>query len=117
MITFLIKTGLTAAFIVAMTELAKRSFYVSALLIALPLSTTIAAIWLYLDSHDAQRSADYAQSVLILTPPGMLFLFLLPMGVRYGMNFWLSLVVAALITGAVYFAYAWLLHRVWGITI
>jgi len=117
MMGYLIKVGLTAAFIVAMSELAKRSMYVAALLIALPLATTIAVVWLYIDTHDANRAAHYAWSVLLLTPPGMLFLFLLPVGVRYGFDFWVSLLIAAAATGAVYFAYAWTLQRVWGISL
>ncbi|HUJ04069.1 MAG TPA: DUF3147 family protein [Rhizomicrobium sp.] len=117
MISYLVKVGLTAMFIVAMSELAKRSLYLAALLFALPLATVIATIWLFLDTHDAHRAADYSYGVLLLTPPGMLFLFLLPLGVRFGINFWISLAIAALITGAVYFAYAWALKYVWGISL
>jgi hypothetical protein len=114
---YLIKVGLTAAFIVAMAELAKRSLYVSALLIALPLTTAITTVWLYLDTHDAPRAANYAGGVLLLVPPGLLFLAVLPLCVRAGLDFWTSLAISVLVTGAVYFAYAWALHRVWGITI
>ncbi len=114
---FLIKAGLTAAFIVAMSELAKRSMYVSALLIALPLTTAITTVWLYLDTHDAHRAANYAGSVLLLVPPGLLFLAVLPLCVRAGLDFWLSLIISIAVTGLVYFAYAWVLRNVWSVSL
>ena len=115
--SYIARAALTAAFIVGMSELAKRSLYLSALLIALPLATAMTVVWLYVDTHDAIQATDYARGVLILTPPGMVFLALLPLGVRYGLDFWVSLAISIAVTGLLYFAYAWLLRHVWGITI
>ncbi len=115
--SYVAKAALTAAFIVAMSELAKRSLYLAALMVALPLATAMTAVWLYLDTHDAYRAADYARGVLILTPPGMIFLAVLPLGVRYGLDFWVSLLISIAVTGVIYFVYAWVLHRYWGLTI
>lgn len=115
--SYLAKVALTATFIVAMSELAKRSLYAAALLMALPLATTVTMVWLYIDTHDAYSAADYGRGVLLLTPPGMVFLALVPLGVRYGLDFWMSLAISVAVTVVLYFIYAWALHRVWGVTI
>lgn len=115
--TVVIKAGLTAAFIVAMSELAKRSTFFAALMMALPLATAMTVVWLYLGTRDAAGASHYAVSVMLLTPPGFVFLIVLPICVRLGWNFWLSLGTAALATLAVYYLYVWVLERVWGVTI
>ncbi|HEV2562104.1 MAG TPA: DUF3147 family protein [Rhizomicrobium sp.] len=115
--TVIIKASMTAAFIVGMSELAKRSSFLAALLMALPLTTALTVVWLYIDTSDAAHASNYALSVMLLTPPGFAFLAVLPVCVRMGLNFWLSVVIAALVTLAVYYLYVWLLQRVWGISL
>jgi hypothetical protein len=112
-----LKALLTAAFIVGVSELAKRFNFVSALLVGLPLTSALTLIWLYLDTGDAARAGHYSWSVLLLLPPGCLFLAALPLGIRYGFGFWPSFLGAALATAAIYFVYASLLQRVFGVTL
>lgn len=117
MFSILAKAALTAIFIVAMSELAKRSTYLAALLVALPLATAMTAAWLYIDTSNTALATRYAWSVLLLTPPGMVFLALIPLGTRMGLNFWLTLLLSALITGLVYYGYTILLQRVFNVTL
>jgi hypothetical protein len=112
-----LKALLTAAFIVGVSELAKRSNFLSALLIGLPLSSALTLIWLYLDTADAARASHYSWSVLLLLPPGCLFLAMLPLGIRTGFGFWPSFLAAAAATAAVYYLYATLLQRFFGVTL
>lgn len=109
------KAVLTAAFIVALSELAKRTSFVAALLVALPLATAMTAAWLYIDTRNAIQASDYAWSVLLLVPPGCLFLALLPLGVRLGYGFWPSFTVAMIATGVGYYLYTLLLTKVLGV--
>jgi len=115
--TVIIKAGMTAAFIVGMSELAKRSNFLAALLMALPLATAMTVVWLYIDTQDAHRASQYAWSVMLLTPPGFVFLALLPLCVRWGFGFWVSIAIAVAATGASYYACTWVLQRFWGISI
>ncbi len=111
------KAVITAAFIVGLNELAKRSNYLAALLIALPLATAMTAAWLYFDTRDAARATHYVWTVLLLVPPGCLFLAMLPLGVRYGFPFWETFAVATVTTGLAYYGYTMLLQKVFGITL
>jgi hypothetical protein len=112
-----LKALLTATFIVGVSELAKRSNFVSALLLALPLASALTLIWLYLDTGDAARAGHYSWSVLLLLPPGCLFLAALPLGIRYGWGFWPSFLGAAALTALVYYAYAFVLQRFFAVTL
>ncbi|HEY2070927.1 MAG TPA: DUF3147 family protein [Rhizomicrobium sp.] len=112
-----LKALVTAAFIVGASELAKRSNFVSALLIALPLTSALTILWLYLGTGDAPRAGQYAASVLLLLPPGCLFLAVLPLAIRAGWSFWPSLAAAVLTTVLAYYLYAFVLQRVFGMTL
>lgn len=112
-----LKALATAAFIVGASELAKRSNFAAALIVGLPLTSALTIAWLYLDTGDAARAAHYSASILWLLPPGCLFLALLPLGIRVGWGFWPSLAAAIATTGLVYWLYASVLQRVFGVTI
>jgi hypothetical protein len=112
-----LKALATAIFIVGVSELAKRSNLLAALLIGLPLSSALTIMWLYLDTGDAARVGHYSWSILLLLPPGCLFLAALPLAIRSGFGFWPSLLAAAAATAAVYYLYATVLQRFFGVTL
>jgi cobalamin synthase len=111
------KVLVTALLIVGASELAKRSNFVSALLVALPLTSALTVIWLYLETRDAGRAGQYAASVLLLLPPGCLFLAVLPLAIRAGGCFWPSFAAAEAVTLATYYAYAAVLQRFFGVSL
>jgi hypothetical protein len=112
-----LKAVLTAIFIVGVSELAKRSNFVSALIVGLPLTSALTIAWLYLDTNDAARAAHYSASILWLLPPGCVFLAALPLFIRLGAGFWPGFAGAVAVTGLVYYAYAIALQRVFGVTL
>ena len=93
----LIKYLTTAAVVVIVSEVAKRSDRVGAFVAALPLVTILALIWLYLDDQPAEKIANHARYtfwyVLPTLPMFLAFPVLLP---RLG--FWLTLLASCLIT-------------------
>jgi F0F1-type ATP synthase assembly protein I len=88
---------LTAAVVVAISEIAKRSDKLGGLIAALPLVTILTLIWLYVENQPADKIANHARYtfwyVLPTLPMFLLFPVLLP---RIG--FWFSL------TGCMVFA-------------
>jgi len=116
MLAIVAKAALTALFIVAVSEIAKRSTFAAALLIALPLATVLTAIWLYIDTKDAGRVAQFAWSTFLLVPPGLVFFLALPLALKAGLAFWPALGISVAATGGVYFGYATLLQR-FGVTL
>lgn len=102
--------------VVAVSEAAKRSTLLGALLASLPLTSLLAMIWLYVDTGDADKVGDLAGAILWLVLPSLILFLALPALIRLGWGFWPSLAVASALTVAGYFALVRLLAA-FGITI
>jgi len=106
----LTKYAITAALVVLVSEVAKRSDKVGALLAALPMVTVLAMIWLYVEHQPAEKISNHAWYtfwyVLPTLPMFLAFPFLLP---RVG--FWVSLVISAVITIGCFAALAAVVKR------
>ncbi|WP_457633782.1 DUF3147 family protein [Oceanithermus desulfurans] len=82
------------------SEIAKRSSLLGALLASVPLVSVLAMVWLYLETRDAERIAAFAQDVFWLVLPSLALFLVLPWLLRAGVQFFvalgLGLVLAAL---------------------
>src|SRR5579863_5041380 len=108
---YLAKVALTAAVVVAVAEIAKRSAIWGAAVASLPLMSVLAFVWLYLDTGNSQRVADLSQSIFWLVLPSLMLFLVLPLLVRSGVAFWVSLGIACVATAVAYFAMVWCLSR------
>ena len=102
MTQFLLKTLISALLIAGAAELGKRSPTAGALLVSLPLTSLLAMIWLWRDSHDPVRLAAFASDVLWLVLPSLALFEVLPWMLRSGYGFWLSLGTGIAATLATY---------------
>lgn len=105
------KVAITAVVVVAVSELGKRNSFWAAVLASLPLTSLLAFVWLYLDSGDTKAIAALSQSIFWLVLPSLPLFLAMPLMLRAGMGFWLSLGVSCALTVALYFALIWGLHR------
>jgi len=99
---YALKIGLSALILVAVAEVAKRSTFWAAALASLPLTSVLAFVWLYLDTGDVQKIATLSGSIFWLVLPSLLLLVLLPLLLRNGLGFWLSLAVSSSATALAY---------------
>ena len=104
---------ITAALVVVVSEVAKRSDRFGGLIAALPLVTVLTLIWLYTEKQSPEKIVNHAWYtfwyVVPTLPMFLLFPALLP---RLG--FWLTFGASALLTMACFALFA-LLVRHWGI--
>jgi len=105
------KVLVSALLIVAISELAKRSTGVAALIAALPLTSLLAFVWLHVEEAPSERIAALSGQIFWLVLPSLLLFILLPVLLRQGLNFWASLGLAAGATAAGYLALLPLLRR------
>lgn len=105
------KTIISAVIIVAVAEVSKRSVFWAALIASLPLTSLLAFIWLFLDTGSSERVAELSQSILWLLLPSLTLFIAIPLLLRMGAGFWMSLVVACVLTAAAYAATVWTLGR------
>lgn len=106
-----VKVMLSAAVVVAVAEIAKRSTFWAAALASLPLTSLLALVWLYVDTGDTARVAALAQDILWLVLPSLVFFVALPALLRAGVSFWPGLLLSAVLTALAYVATTWLLGR------
>jgi hypothetical protein len=108
---YVLKILITAALVVAISEVAKRNSFWAALLASLPLTSLLAFIWLYLESTDSGKVAQLSISIFWLVLPSLVLFITLPMLLRVGAPFFAALGLASAVTVAAYFAMLWLLGR------
>ena len=87
---FIVKILFSVALLLAAAELAKRSTFLGAFVIALPLTSMLAMTWLYWDTHDAERVAAFARDIFFLVPPSLLFFLPFLLAPRSNWPFWLN---------------------------
>ncbi|MDA8129678.1 MAG: DUF3147 family protein [Betaproteobacteria bacterium] len=99
---YALKIALSALVLVAVAEVAKRSTFWAAALASLPLTSLLAFVWLYLDTGDTQKVAALAGGIFWLVLPSLLLFVLLPVLLRHGWGFWISLAVSGAATALAY---------------
>ncbi len=97
MLWILFKYGVTAALVVLISEVAKRSDRLGALVAALPTVTILALIWMYIEGQDHEKLANHAfytfWFVVPTLPMFLLFPYLLS---KY--SFWLTLLISCVVS-------------------
>ena len=106
-----VKILVSAVLVAAVSEIARRSSFLAALLASLPLISVLAFVWLYVETGDAQRVADLAASILWLVVPSLVLFVALPLLLRAGFGFWPSLAAALAATAAGYLGLIGVLAR------
>jgi hypothetical protein len=100
-----IKYLITAAVVVLVSEFAKTSDKLGALLAALPLVTVLTLIWLFIENQPSAKIANHAYYtfwyVIPTLPMFLLFPYLLPK-----LGFWLTLISCVIFTLVVFYLYA-----------
>ena len=91
---FLLKVGISAVLIAAVSEIAKRSTLFGAVVASLPLTSLLAMIWLYQDTKDPAKVAALSSEIFWLVLPSLLLFVTLPVLLRRGVGFYTALVAA-----------------------
>lgn len=91
MLMTVVKALATAAFIVFLSEVAKRSTWLAAALVALPLATMLTVGFIASDPKAGPAVATaFATKTFILFWPGLIFFVLLLAAQKFGLAFWPS---------------------------
>ena len=107
MLYLVIKAALSGVIVAAVSEIARRHPTWGGLVASLPLTSLLAMIWLWRDAHDAGRVAELSQSTIWFIVPSLPLFIALPMLLRSGVGFWLSLAIVVVATLALYALWFW----------
>lgn len=100
---YLVKIAITTILIVLISEIAKRSSLIGAILASVPLVSVLAMIWLYIDTRDVDKVSTLSGSVFWLVLPSLALFVALPLLLKYGVNFYISMGISIVITIGCYF--------------
>lgn len=108
---YALKIILAAILIVAISEIAKRSSTMGALLASLPITSILAFVFLYVDSKEIAKVSALSMDIFWLVIPSLTLFLVLPVLLKKGMNFYLSLLIASALTVVSYTVMIALLKR------
>lgn len=111
MVYYALKVILSAVLIVAISEIAKRSSGFAALIAALPLTSLLAFVWLYMEGSPLGRISELSSQIFWLVLPSLLLFLLFPFLLKKGLGFWLSLGLSITATTGLYLVLLPLLRR------
>ena len=113
---YFIKTIITALIIVVVSEVAKRSTFLGAIIISIPMTSLLAFMWLYFDAKDYQKVIDLSYGTILLSIPSFAFFIILPILLKMRQNFAISIIISIIGTSILYFIFIYLLKK-FGISI
>lgn len=96
----LVKVLLTAVIILMVNKVQLFSDKLSALLIALPLTSLLAMIWMWQGGQPASRIAGHAEGTFWFVLPTLPMFLILPWMLRHGWSFWSALGANCILTTA-----------------
>lgn len=108
---FLFKTFITALLIAGISEVSKRFTFVASLLTALPITSILIFIWIYVEQKDVQKISNVSLEVFYLVIPSLAFFILLPYLLKR-LPFFPAMGVNMVLTFFVYVAYIKILRLV-----
>ena len=111
MIYYIIKVLLSSVIIVAITEISKRSTLIGSIVASIPLVSSLAFVWMYIDTKDTMKIAELSQGVFWLVIPSLAFFLLFPILLKKNVDFWLSLGISLTIMVIAYFIMLFVLKK------
>ena len=102
MTQFIIKTVISLALIVSVSEISKRSTLIGGILISLPIVSLLAMLWLWLETKDKARVAQFSYSVFWLVIPSLVLFISFPLLIKK-LDFGWALLGASVLTILAYY--------------
>ena len=93
---------LSGVIVVAASEIAKRSSIFGALIVSLPIISILSLFWLYNDTKDTAKVADFAEGIFWLVIPALSLFIILPYLLRRDWSFEAAMAVGIIKTMIAY---------------
>ena len=108
---FILKTIISALIIVLVSEIAKKSSFIAAIIISIPLTSILAFIWIYWDTKDSQKVVDLSYGTILMTIPSFVFFLIFPLMIKLKQNFTFSLIISIFATSITYLIFIYILKK------
>ena len=108
---YIIKLIITTFLIVLISEIAKRSSLMGALLAAIPLVSILAMTWMYIDTGDSSSAVAFSNRIVWLIAPSMTLFLAFPLLIKKGFGFYPSMLVSVMMTIFAYYSVIYVLEK------
>ncbi|GIT99102.1 MULTISPECIES: DUF3147 family protein [unclassified Sulfurovum] len=108
---YITKLIITTFLIVLISEIAKRSSLVGALLAAIPLVSILAMTWMYVDTNSSSNAVDFSNRIVWLIAPSITLFIVFPILIKKGLSFYLSMGISILMTIFAYYSVIFILDK------
>jgi hypothetical protein len=108
---YLVKTLIAALVIIIVSEVSKRSSMLAAFLLALPIISITAFVWIYVESKDKLRIAEISKETFWYVIPTLPMFILLSWMLRNDYNFYLALFICCILTAGLFTVTQYFLAR------
>lgn len=102
-----VKAALSGIIIAIVSETAKRYPGLGALIASLPLVSVLGMMWLWHDRPDIANLAAHSEATFWFVLPSLPMFLLIPLLLRQGIGFWVSLAAGCVLTMALYGIMIW----------
>lgn len=89
-----IKLIFTSIIVLLVSEISKQNTLLASIFASIPLISVLAMIWLYIDTKDVSKIIDLSRSIFWLVIPSLTLFIILPILLKFGFNFYVSLTVS-----------------------
>lgn len=110
----ILKYLITAGLVVLISEVARRSDKLGALIAALPMVTVLAMTWMFFELKGEQQTekiANHAWYTFWYVIPTMPMFLLMPWMLRKGIHYGWSLLAGCIVTAVLFVLTAWIMKR------
>ena len=107
-----IKAALSGMIILVVSEIARRSPSIGALIVSLPLISVLSILWLWRDTANTELVASHAYATFWFVLPTLPMFLVLPALLRHGVHFWLAMAISCVLTVALYMLTMWILPKI-----
>ena len=111
MLYLLLKALISGALVAIASETAKRYPGFGALVASLPLVSVLGMIWLWRDKPDPANMAAHVGATFWYVLPSLPMFLLMPVLLRHGVGFWITLAAGCTLTILLYLAMTWFAAR------
>lgn len=111
MLYAIVKAALSGIIVMAVSETAKRSPALGALVASLPLVSILGIVWLWRDTGDVERIAFHAEATFWYVLPSLPMFLVFPALLRNGVGFWPALGLGCALTVLLYLLMVWIAAR------
>ena len=112
MLLFLIKTVISGLLVALVSTISRRFPGWGGLLASLPLVSVLAMLWLYGETREPEKVAALAMSTFWFILPSLPMFLIIPLMIRSGWSFGLTMIAALAITLALYAGMNWLAPKI-----